>query len=63
MHRYTVYNNVANNINSYLSVIPCVKDPCAFFIVSLLCYISFLILFPNISEYAALISIYIFTMI
>ena len=41
MHRYTVYNNIAYNNNSNLSVIPYVKDPCVF-TMSLLCSISFL---------------------
>ena len=58
MHRYTVYNVIAYNINSYLSVMQCVKI-CVY---SLLClfYVTFLSL---LSEYVALISAYIFTMI
>ena len=47
----TKYNIIAyNNNNNDLSVIPCVKDPYVFFTMSLLCYVSFLILFPNISN-------------
>ena len=61
MHKYTVYNNIAYNNNSYLSVILCVKDHCVFFTVSLLSVSPFLNSISN--NNAALISVYTFIMI
>ena len=66
MHRNTEYSNIAYNTNnnSYLSV---TKVLMYCYLVSLLCYISFLLLsalFPLLSlSNAALISAYVLTMI
>ena len=66
MCTYTLYNNIAyNNNNCYLSVTKILM----YFTMSLLCYISFCLLSLiclNLNlqtEYAALISAYIITMI